>query len=366
MSLSPRNGDLIKSQIGFSQYLEGTGWIGNLESIETGKSYHINLSSPDQLRLVGEPVDLFNTSIPVDSGWNWIGYMNDELLDVNDALSSLKPATGDRIKSQTQFADYDVFNRAWLGDLKVMTPGQGYLLKISKPGDLLYPDLSKEVVDNQSTIAFAGKPEWSLDVKAYEYNMTMTGLLEFNGQTLSSSDDIIGAFVGETCRGLAQPIYVPELEGHFVFLTIYSDTAEGDSVRFQVYDSKADDTRKVENTVLFKSDDIGGQLLEPYVYTALANGDELVPYEFYLNQNYPNPFNPETTIEYGIPTDQHVELVIYNILGQKVTVLVDEKQSAGRYKVSFNETRFGLASGVYFYLVKAGKFAKAHKLLLLK
>ena len=366
MSLSPRNGDLIKSQIGFSQYLEGTGWIGNLESIETGKSYHINLSSPDQLRLVGEPVDLSNTSIPVDSGWNWIGYMNDVLLDVNNALSSLKPATGDRIKSQNQFADYDVFKRAWLGDLKVMTPGQGYLLKISKPGDLLYPDLSKEVVDNQSTIAFAGKPEWSLDVKAYEYNMTMTGLLEFNGQTLSSSDDIIGAFVGETCRGLAQPIYVPELEGHFVFLTIYSDTAEGDSVRFQVYDSKADDTRKVENTVLFKSDDIGGQLLEPYVYTALANGDELVPYEFYLNQNYPNPFNPETTIEYGIPTDQHVELVIYNILGQKVTVLVDEKQSAGRYKVSFNETRFGLASGVYFYLVKAGKFAKAHKLLLLK
>ena len=76
--------------------------------------------------------------------------------------------------------------------------------------------------------------------------------------------------------------------------------------------------------------------------------------------------NGETIIEYGLPSDEKVELKIYNILGQNVRTLVDENQKAGRYKMSFNAVESNLASGIYIYRIKAGNYVKAHKLLFIK
>ena len=70
-------------------------------------------------------------------------------------------------------------------------------------------------------------------------------------------------------------------------------------------------------------------------------------FNFQLYQNYPNPFNPKTVISYQLPVSSHVDLSIYNILGQKIATLVNEKQSVGNYKVEFNAS--DLVSGVYIY-----------------
>jgi len=87
--------------------------------------------------------------------------------------------------------------------------------------------------------------------------------------------------------------------------------------------------------------------------------------ELKLFQNYPNPFNPITNIEYQISSFNHVNLSIYNILGQKVTTLVNKKQPAGSYKVEWDASSF--ASGVYFYKLVTDKgFDRTRKLLLLK
>ena len=98
----------------------------------------------------------------------------------------------------------------------------------------------------------------------------------------------------------------------------------------------------------------------------LPIGDELVPYTFYLSQNYPNPFNPVTTIEYGLPTDQKVKLQIFNILGQRVKTLVNKRQEAGRYTITFDAAKEGLGNGVYFYYLKAGNYKKTRKMILIK
>jgi hypothetical protein len=89
-----------------------------------------------------------------------------------------------------------------------------------------------------------------------------------------------------------------------------------------------------------------------------------VPNEFTLYQNYPNPFNPNTIISYGIPSNSHVSLTVYDILGRQVAVLVNEVQVPGTYKVNFNASNY--ASGVYFYRIVAGSHTAVQKMMLIK
>ena len=97
--------------------------------------------------------------------------------------------------------------------------------------------------------------------------------------------------------------------------------------------------------------------------------EELRPSSFALFQNYPNPFNPETQIRYGLQMDCHVKVAVYNILGQRVRVLVDEHQTAGYKEVNWDgrdEEGVELASGIYFYRIQAADFVDSKKMLLLK
>jgi len=91
--------------------------------------------------------------------------------------------------------------------------------------------------------------------------------------------------------------------------------------------------------------------------------------KFGLSQNYPNPCNPETTIKYGIAEDCAVTLKIYNLAGQLIKTLVDEYQTAGYYTITwFGDSDAGqeVASGVYFYRIKAGDFVSTKKMVVLK
>ncbi len=92
-------------------------------------------------------------------------------------------------------------------------------------------------------------------------------------------------------------------------------------------------------------------------------GNEL-PTQFTLEQNYPNPFNPSTTIRFSIPSDELVNLKIYNALGQEVAVLLNKDMKAGSYEYKFDASR--LSSGVYFYTINAGSFNTTKKMLFLK
>ena len=101
--------------------------------------------------------------------------------------------------------------------------------------------------------------------------------------------------------------------------------------------------------------------------------DEISPVQFHLSQNYPNPFNPSTTINYtiqssviagGTKRSQLVTLIVYDVLGNEISTLVNEEKSVGSYEVEFYAT--GLPSGIYFYKLQAGSFAKTKKMVLLK
>ncbi|MFH2037430.1 MAG: FlgD immunoglobulin-like domain containing protein [Candidatus Zixiibacteriota bacterium] len=99
-------------------------------------------------------------------------------------------------------------------------------------------------------------------------------------------------------------------------------------------------------------------------------GDGLIlPENFKLNQNHPNPFNPSTTIEYSLSRRTDVKLSVFNILGRKVTTLVNENQAAGPHAVSWSGTDTDgepVASGIYFYRLEADDIIETRKMVLLK
>jgi hypothetical protein len=89
-----------------------------------------------------------------------------------------------------------------------------------------------------------------------------------------------------------------------------------------------------------------------------------IPTSYSLLQNFPNPFNPTTRIHFGIPKVSKVSLVIYDVLGRKVVTLVDKQLVPGYYDYNWNAS--SMASGVYFYRLRAGSFTETKKLVLLK
>jgi hypothetical protein len=94
------------------------------------------------------------------------------------------------------------------------------------------------------------------------------------------------------------------------------------------------------------------------------NSSGLIPASFSLAQNYPNPFNPSTTIEFGIPESEFVNLTVHNLLGEQVDLLVDEYLPAGSYKAKWNTEN--LPSGAYIYTLSAGGFNQSKKMILMK
>ena len=98
--------------------------------------------------------------------------------------------------------------------------------------------------------------------------------------------------------------------------------------------------------------------------TVSNESENFNPKEFTLAQNYPNPFNPSTNISFNLPQATDVSLKIYNMLGQEVATLINERMAAGAQTVVFDASN--LSSGMYIYRIQAGSFSKTKKMMLIK
>jgi len=94
------------------------------------------------------------------------------------------------------------------------------------------------------------------------------------------------------------------------------------------------------------------------------NSNNLVPEKYELQQNYPNPFNPITTIQFSIPSNEFVNIKVYNILGQPVKTLIYKNFNAGVHKITFDAT--GLSSGMYYYKITTKNFSDTKKMMIVK
>ena len=88
-----------------------------------------------------------------------------------------------------------------------------------------------------------------------------------------------------------------------------------------------------------------------------------------VHNNYPNPFNPSTNIPYTILKDEFINIVIYDLIGNRVKLLVNEYKDIGNYIINWNgknENDIPVSAGVYLYSIEAGEFQQTKKMILLK
>ena len=147
---------------------------------------------------------------------------------------------------------------------------------------------------------------------------------------------------------------------------------------FRVLDSTVTDTAKMFPSLQLnkpyywhvRANNPGGwgPFSETRIFTVTSTGvaqTEGVPVEFGLNQNYPNPFNPSTVIRFALPKEGDVKLEVFNLLGDRIATLVDERMPTGFHTVRFDATS-GIASGVYFYRLTAGGTVFTKRMMLIK
>ncbi len=199
---------------------------------------------------------------------------------------------------------------------------------------------------------------------------TSTGLVIPRTPALVSTHDTTGMPRKATLRwnsAYGATTYRLQVASDVGFSTIAADTTlSGTTAKLS---TPLDATKKYYWHVASSDDTLKSQYSAVDSFTTgtgidVVTGTSGIPKVFALFQNYPNPFNPSTAIKYNLPKAQMVTLKVYDVLGQEVATLVNERQNPGYYNVNFNADR--LASGVYFYVLKTDNFNSTRKMLLVK
>lgn len=128
-SVAAHSGDFIKSQDQFAEFYPGYGWYGSLSSLCSTKMYAIRLASPQTLSYTAPPVAL-DTPVPLSAGWNYFPFLLPAETSLACGMPAYEYSGNDFIKSQTGFAQYYA-GYGWFGSLATLTPGGGYMLKVS-------------------------------------------------------------------------------------------------------------------------------------------------------------------------------------------------------------------------------------------
>ncbi|MBL7795860.1 MAG: choice-of-anchor D domain-containing protein, partial [Saprospiraceae bacterium] len=373
-SLKHPAGNLIRSQTAFSEY--NSGWLGGLAQLNNTSMYMYRANVPDTLRMQGTPIDPATTPIPVAAGWNWIGYVPDYSLPVNEALASVPATYGDVVKSQYAFAQYLNPTFGWVGNLKYMMPPNGYQLKLAQAGTLTYPPPPAPFVGesvasrgDETDIHHASfitpHSNWALAPAQFEHSSTLIGMLRSNGANVTTSNMELGAFAGGEVRGTAQAMYIEPLDAHLFFMTMYANTT-GEPVHFKLYDNATGTVRDLTETLYFAPNQHSGDIENPVPFELQTTGTGAkiaTAFEFDIQ---PNPFQSETNFRFVLPKDEAVTLTISDASGRELTALLTNAR-AGLNAFAWDgrsDTGEWLSSGVYLVRLKTATGSATRKVVL--
>ena len=290
-----------------------------------------------------------NTPVNVSAGWNLIGGY-EKIVQTNQITST--PVGLIAGPFYTYSDQYQI--------VTALEPGCGYIVKLNGQGTINFPNgLTKE---NGNQVDYF-KDEWGKIIFSDNSNRIFTlylvncdidlSLYELPPTPPEKLFDIrFGS--GRIVEKIGNEIKFILMSGVDYPVKVM---VENINIRLQ------DESGKIIDTELYSDEEI--TISNEAITKLKVVSDEFThPIDLVMMQNYPNPFNPSTKISFTIPVDANVDLSIYNALGELVSNMVSEHLLAGYHEYQFNASK--LASGVYFYRIKAGDLVLTKKMVLIR
>jgi len=335
----------------FQEWIEDD-WnqYGNLNYLDSVEGYKLQTNSDVEIPTSGRTL-AENTQVDLVAGENWVGYFVKESMTIDEAFADI----WDHIES--------IYSEDWAWESPgipssrcVLIYGKMYIVRVDEACSFVYGEGTPVPPEER------GMTEGFYYVEAPTYS-------PINIESLGDSTVVeVGVFMDGECIGATQVEEFP-----LQILAFLPETTRGSGdITFDFYYGGRSYKPAQDYKVLNKETGqyVNSKLkLRPYEFYTICFGNPPTPAIFTLSGNFPNPFNPSTTISYSIPSDGNVELIVYNIKGQKVKTFVKGTQPPGVYNVTWNgkdENSRSVSSGVYFYKLRSSGKTAVKKMLLLK
>ena len=378
------NAHKLITQVGDMIY-DGSYWThSNLDDIISTVGYKLKMFNNYAyypFSMVGDSISLIpaDTEIYLEEGYNWIGYWLPQSQNFDEAFGidngnfekviSIQAENwffGDPFYNQMKGDPYDPWQSFPLpsSTIRPLHYGRGYIVKMSEPIDLVWNDPDG---GNTKEEGYAKTEAFSFDEKETYEVIDVIGL--------DGSAQEIGVFnSGDECLGAAKIDSLGSAQ-----ILAYTDTQakEGTELLFMIYQGKG--IKESNNFLLYDFD------LEEFIEAPLkagirkynivlfdSNNPQLLD-KLILQQNVPNPFNHKmknTSISFALPQKDNVKLKIYNIKGQLIKTVIDNKEmDAGYYTVQWNgrnEENKKVCNGVYLYKIENSNSSIIKKMIILE
>lgn len=371
-----QSGKLVKVQDEEGNFMVDTinGWYSNLKNLDVTKGYNVNVAEDARLKVKGQHISNYNISL--NKGFNILGYpFGNSQLPLPKFQSLLD--RGLLIKVQDEKNNTLVkINDQWVCNIDSLRPGKGYYICVSENTTFDYSSLKANGLFAYSTSknncyfqkAFVGNPFSSMnfilkDLKASNLNLEVgdeIGIFNGNscvGTTCYNGENILGVSAGMNDLSTSITGFTP-----------------GDSINFQIWKASEQTLLKEvyakylsNSPCVFTSQGTAIVQLQKQVFP--VDTSSLFLKEISALKNYPNPFHMNSSFEFTLTKRNKVLIEIFNMMGEKITEVMNSDLDPGNYQISWDGTnQMGkkVSPGIYIYQFKAGNFFKSNKIIFVK
>ncbi|HQM03681.1 MAG TPA: T9SS type A sorting domain-containing protein [Candidatus Cloacimonas sp.] len=342
--------EMIKSPEGV--FIPGNPY-NTLTQLTDGKGVFVKVNSSCVLSVTGIPVDL-TTPIYLSAGWNLIGYILPNPMNISSALISL---AGNYIQVKGVEGVFEPNNP--FSTLSVLSPGRAYWIKMINPGILFYAYPLKEEQAPQNILSCA---KWGTPIQKTNSQTVLCSLGNF-----ASVGDQLAALVNGELRGLAALISNNGILG--TYINIFTDSP-GEIIEFQLIKKNSQEIIQLQPNLSSEPGEITGDYSNGIYYTLTQAPNQTPEIVTGLVSAYPNPFSASTSITLNVGKEkQPVQIEIYNLRGQKIITLVQDELESGQHNILWNGTDENgrrVASGVYLCKMHSKDRTQSIKLMVLK
>ncbi len=327
--------------------------LNTIVNVVIGEGYQIKINGPDTaFNVVGLIVPPELTPLTFNSGWSIIGYLRTSPAPIADMFAPITApmfTTGpvEIVKSGNGLVYWPYYG---LNTIINMIPGQGYQLKMNSTQTYTYPANTSSSAKSYDENYY---PQNYTEIINTGNNMTL-GIPEDAWNTKPENGDEIGVF-DSNGKLIGSSVYRDD----FTAITIWGNEIlkDTESAKATIYSLKLwHNTTGIEEDIVVESWKQGNDQFETNAISIVKKlslagiGDD----QFVLYQNMPNPFTGKTNISFYLPKDCHVQLAVYNLIGDLVEELVSDQYISGKHTIEFDAS--SLPSGNYFYKIVTDDF----------